>query len=176
MGSPARAAVLLINLGTPDSAAVPDVRRFLSEMLSDPYLVDLPKFLWWPILNGVILNIRPGKSAKKYAAIWTPQGSPLKTHMARTAALLSESLKCANRSGPPLTADFAMRYGQPSIPAVLERLKNAGHSSILLFPLYPHYSPATTATALDAAFSWAERTSRPPELRTVESYGEHPGY
>ena len=176
MGFPARAAVLLINLGTPDSAMVPDVRRFLGEMLSDPYLVDLPKFLWRPILNGIILNVRPGNSARKYAAIWTSEGSPLKAHMARTAALLGESLKSANRSGTPPIVDFAMRYGQPSIPAVLERLKNAGHSTILLFPLYPHYSPATTATALDAAFSWARRTSHPPELRAVESYGDHPGY
>ncbi|MDR1367095.1 MAG: ferrochelatase [Candidatus Accumulibacter sp.] len=174
--SPADAAVVLVNLGTPDSAAVPDVRGFLKEMLSDTHLISLPGALWRPILNGVILNIRPKRIAEKYAAIWTPEGSPLIAHTARMAARLFDALESSTRPDGRFVVDFAMRYGRPSIPSVLENLKNAGFSRILLFPLYPQYSSTTTVSAIDAAFAWAKKTDDPPEFSVVGSYGDDPGY
>ena len=168
-----RTAVLLINLGTPDEPKAPAVRRYLREFLSDPRVVEIPRLLWWPVLNGIILNVRPKKSAEKYAAIWTPEGSPLKVHTERQVKLLRGFL---GQSGHALHVDYAMRYGQPSIPATLSRLKAAGFTRILLLPLYPQYSSSTTATAFDRAFAWAGSLRNQPELRTVRSFPDNPDY
>jgi protoporphyrin/coproporphyrin ferrochelatase len=172
-GTPAKTAVLLINLGTPEAPTAPAVRRYLKEFLSDPRVVEIPRPVWWLILNGIILNVRPKKSAEKYAAVWTPDGSPLKVHTERQAKLLRGFLGVA---GHQVVVDYAMRYGQPSIPAALERLKADGCTRILLLPLYPQYAASTTATAFDAAFAWAQVTRNQPEIRTLRSFADHPGY
>ena len=168
-----RTAVVLVNLGTPAAPTAPAVRRYLKEFLSDPRVVEIPRAIWWLILNGVILNVRPRKSAEKYAAIWTTDGSPLKVHTERQTRLLRGLLGDA---GHQVQVDYAMRYGSPSIPDTLSRLKADGATRILLLPLYPQYSSSTTATAVDAAFAWAARLRNQAEIRTVRSFADHPGY
>ena len=172
-GTAAKTAVVLINLGTPEAATTPAVRRYLKEFLSDPRVVEIPRALWWLILNGVILRVRPKKSAEKYAAIWTSDGSPLKVHTERQSKRLRGFL---GEAGHQVRVDYAMRYGQPSIPATLSRLKADGCTRILLLPLYPQYSSSTTATAFDAAFRWAQTLRNQPEIRTLRSFADHPGY
>ena len=172
-GTSGKTAVLLINLGTPESPTPPAVRRYLKEFLSDPRVVEIPRAVWWLILNGIILNTRPKKSAEKYAAIWTPDGSPLKVHTEKQTKLLRGFLGAA---GHQVVVDYAMRYGQPSIPTTLARLKTGGCTRILLLPLYPQYSSSTTATAVDAAFAWVSKLRHQPEMRTVRSFADHPAY
>src|SRR5512140_729678 len=120
-GMPEKTAVLLLNLGTPDAPTAPAVRRYLKEFLSDPRVIEIPRLFWWPILNGIILNTRPKKSAAKYESIWMPEGSPHKVHTARLAEQLQGYL-WQRTQGAPLVVDYAMRYGNPSIPEVLRRL------------------------------------------------------
>ncbi len=172
-GKAERTAILYGNLGTPDSPSVPDVRRFLAEFLSDPRVVEIPRWLWWPILYGLILPFRPAKSAAKYASIWTPQGSPLQVWTQRQAQLLEE---CLNRRGHDVMVCHAMRYGSNSVAARLDHLKAAGVSRVLVFPAYPQYSSTTTASLFDAVFEWAGRTRNMPELRFVKHYHDDPGY
>ena len=172
-GTPAQTAVLLINLGTPEAPTAPAVRRYLKEFLSDPRVVEIPRAIWWLILNGIILNIRPKKSAAKYSSVWTAEGSPLKVHTERQTKLLRGLL---GQAGHHVVVDYAMRYGEPSIPDTLTRLKAAGCTRILLLPLYPQYAASTSATAHDAAFAWAQATRNQPEIRTVRSFADHPGY
>jgi ferrochelatase len=172
-GTPSKTAILLINLGTPEAPTAPAVRRYLKEFLSDPRVVEIPRAIWWLILNGIILNVRPKKSAAKYASVWTPEGSPLKVHTERQTKLLRGLL---GQDGHHVVVDYAMRYGQPSIPATLTRLKTEGCTRILLLPLYPQYAASTTATAYDAASTWAQATRNQPEIRTVRSFADHPGY
>lgn len=171
--SAARTAVVLVNLGTPEAPTAPAVRRYLKEFLSDPRVVEIPRAIWWLILNAVILNVRPRKSAAKYAAVWTADGSPLKVHTERQTQLLRGLL---GEAGHQVVVDYAMRYGSPSIPDTLTRLKADGATRILLLPLYPQYSSSTTATAVDAAFAWAASLRNQPEIRTVRSFADHPGY
>jgi ferrochelatase len=172
-GTAAKTAVLLINLGTPEAPSAPAVRRYLKEFLSDPRVVEIPRAIWWLILNGIILNVRPKKSAEKYASVWTPEGSPLKVHTERQAKMLRGFLGAAGHRVP---VDYAMRYGQPSIPDTLSRLKAEGCTRILLLPLYPQYSSSTTATAFDAASAWAATIRNQPEIRTIRSFADDPGY
>ena len=124
-----KTAILLLNLGTPDAPTAAAVRRYLKEFLSDPRVVELPKLLWWPVLNGIILNTRPKKSAGKYAKIWRKDGSPLKVHTERQCKLLRGLL---GQAGQQVIVEYAMRYGQPSIPATLGRLKAEGHPGIVV--------------------------------------------
>ncbi|SDG85077.1 ferrochelatase [Propionivibrio dicarboxylicus] len=170
---PGGTACLLINLGTPDAPTAPAVRRYLKEFLGDPRVVELPRALWWLILNGIILNVRPKQSAKKYASIWTPEGSPLRVNTERQAEQLQIAM---NDAGLNVRIDVAMRYGQPSIASVLSRLKADGYQRILLLPLYPQYAGSTTATVFDAAFAWATETRNQPEFRTIRSFADDPGY
>ena len=172
-GSTDATAVVLINLGTPAAPTTPAVRAYLKEFLSDPRVVEIPRAIWWLILNAIILNVRPRKSAEKYATVWTAEGSPLKVHTERQAKLLRGRL---GEAGHQVIVDYAMRYGSPSIPTTLSRVKAAGATRILLLPLYPQYSSSTTATAFDAAFAWAATTRNQPELRTVRSFCDDPGY
>ena len=172
-GTAEKTAVLLINLGTPEAPNTSAVRRYLKEFLSDPRVVEIPRAIWWLILNGIILNIRPKKSAEKYASIWTPDGSPLKVHTEKQAKLLHGFL---GASGHRVTVAYAMRYGQPSIPATLSRLKAEACTRILLLPLYPQYSSSTTATAFDTAFAWARSIRNQPEIRAIRSFADDPGY
>lgn len=166
-------AVLLVNLGTPSAPTRSAVRRYLKEFLSDPRVVEIPRAIWWLILNGVILNIRPQKTAEKYASVWTPEGSPLQMHTAAQAKCLRGFFGEAKRL---VTVDYAMRYGEPSIPTMLNRLKATGCTRILLLPLYPQYAASTTASVCDAAFAWMRTVRNQPELRCVRSFHDHPGY
>ncbi len=173
-GTPARTAVVLINLGTPEAPTPAALRTYLREFLSDPRVVEIPRPIWWLILNGFILTTRPAQSAKKYASVWTPGGSPLKVHTERQTKLLKGRLGEAGHRN--LVVDYAMRYGQPSVPATLARLKAEGCTRILLVPLYPQYAGSTSATALDEAWRWLARTRNQPEVRSLRSFCDDPGY
>lgn len=172
-GAEEKTVILLINLGTPEAPNPKAVRHYLKEFLSDSRVVEIPRLIWWPILNFVILNVRPKKSAEKYASIWTPEGSPLKTHTEKQAKLLRGFL---GHAGHRVTVEYAMRYGQPSIAATLSRLKTEGCTRILLFPLYPQYSSSTTATAIDTAIDWLRRLRNQPEVRTLRGFSDDSGY
>jgi len=175
-GAPAKAsrvAVLLCNLGTPDAPTAAALRRYLAEFLSDPRVVEIPKPLWWLILHGIVLRVRPAKSATKYAAIWTPEGSPLKVWTEKQAKLLTGYL---GQRGHRVTVRIAMRYGNPSIASALDELKAAGAERILVLPLYPQYCAATTASVVDAVSEWSRRRRALPELRFVNRYHDDAGY
>lgn len=167
-------AVLLVNLGTPDAPTLRAVRRYLAEFLGDRRVVDLPRWLWLPILYGPVLNFRPKKSAAKYGKIWTPEGSPLKVHTERQAKLLKGYLAARGRGD--VTVDWAMRYGNPAIPAALDRLQAAGATRILVLPLYPQYAGSTTASTEDAVAAWRQRQKTPPRLAVLPDYHLDPGY
>lgn len=172
-GQPAHVGVLLINLGTPDAATPGALRRYLGQFLADPRVVEIPQLLWWPILHGIILRTRPAQSAAKYASIWTRDGSPLRVWSEKQAKLLAGYL---GERGHRVIVRHAMRYGQPSIAAGLDALKAAGATRILIVPLYPQYSGATTASALDDVFAWARTVRHLPELRTVGRFHDDPHY
>lgn len=172
-GTPSRTAVLLVNLGTPDAPTPAALRRYLAEFLADPRVVEIPRLLWWPILHGVILRVRPAKSARKYESIWMPEGSPLQVWTTKQATLLRGYL---GERGHTVEVRHAMRYGSPSVPGVLDELKAAGATRILVLPMYPQYSGTTTASVTDAVAAWALRVRRLPELRFVNRYHDDPGY
>ncbi len=170
---PGKTAILLINLGTPEAPTPPAIRRYLGQFLSDRKVVDIPNLIWWPILHGIILNWRAKKTAKKYASIWTPQGSPLRTHSELQAKLLRGFLGAA---GHDTRVACAMRYGQPSIPDTLSHLQAEGCTRLLILPLYPQYSTSTTASAFDTVFSSLQRSGNWPEVRTIRSFADDLGY
>src|SRR5260221_7654701 len=147
-GAVARTAVLLINLGTPDAPTPRAVRRYLAQFLSDPRVIEIPRVLWLPILHAFVLNSRPRKSAQKYASIWTSEGSPLRVHTERQARLLRGHIE--SRIAIPLTVEFAMRYGEPSIGGTLPRLKAPGCQRPPLPPMYPQFPANTTPHAVDS--------------------------
>ena len=179
-GTPARVGVLAINLGTPEAPTAAALRTYLAEFLSDPRVVEIPPALWKLILHGIILRTRPAKSAKKYASVWTPDGSPLMVWSRRQALVLQGTLgercKAAGLPADHVKVELAMRYGTPSIAAGLEALKRAGCERILLFPLYPQYASATTATACDEAFRLMRLLRRQPAVRTIDCFHDDPGY
>jgi len=168
--TPPAAGLLLVNLGTPDSPAPADVRRYLAEFLWDPRVVETPRWLWWPLLHGIILNTRPRRSAEAYRRIWTEAGSPLLLHTKRQAEALQARL------GEQVKVVPAMRYGNPSIAAGLLELREAGCERILVFPLYPQYSATTTASTFDAVTEELRRWRRVPELRFIGQYHSEAGY
>ncbi len=165
-----RVGILLINLGTPDAPDAASVRRYLAEFLSDPRVVEIPRLIWKPILHGVILTTRPKKSAHAYQQVWTPDGSPLAVHTRATAMALQRAM------GDGVHVDWAMRYGNPAIAGRLAAMKAAGCDRILLAPLYPQYSAATTATANDAAFAALGAMRWQPAVRTLPPYHDDPSY
>jgi ferrochelatase len=171
---PERTGVLLINLGTPAAPTAPALRTYLKEFLSDRRVVELPRALWWPILNGIILNTRPAKSAEKYASIWQSGGSPLKLHTERLARELAEEL--GRRTHAPILVEYAMRYGQPSVASVIQAMKAQGCVRLLVLPLYPQYAGSSAATALDAVWQALLKTRNVPDIRTVRHYHDHPAY
>lgn len=175
-GTAPRTAVLLVNLGTPDAPTPAALRRYLSEFLSDPRVVEIPRVLWWLILHGVILRLRPAKSAAKYASIWTREGSPLAAWTAKQTTLLQGYLGERGQRPPQLLVRYAMRYGQPSLAKVLDELKAANATRILVLPLYPQYAAATTASVNDAVMAWMRTQRRQPELRLVNHYHDDAGY
>lgn len=172
--------VLLVNLGTPDAATPAAVRRYLAQFLADRRVVEIPRALWMPILHGAVLRVRPAKSARKYAAIWTKDGSPLLIHSVRQRMLLmgqlGERLKALGVPGDLAVVELGMRYGNPSIAAAIERLKAAGCDRMLVVPLYPQYAASATASALDAVFATAVRMRRMPALRTIDAFHDDAGY
>ncbi|MEO5697323.1 MAG: ferrochelatase [Burkholderiaceae bacterium] len=172
-GSRPRTAVLLCNLGTPQAPTPGAVRRYLAEFLSDHRVVEIPRPIWWLILHGVILRTRPAKSARKYASIWTDEGSPLKVWTEKQAKLLGGYL---GERGHAVTVRYAMRYGSTSIPSVLDDLKAQGATRVLILPLYPQFSATTTASVNDAVHQWAQRVRTAPELRFVNHYHDDRGY
>jgi protoporphyrin/coproporphyrin ferrochelatase len=173
-GSPVAAGVLLVNLGTPDEPTPRAVRRYLAEFLADPRIVETPRWLWRLILHGVILRIRPARSARLYAKIWTPQGSPLATGTAALSAALASAIG-ARRPGPIIVRS-AMRYGRPSVPAVMREMAQAGVRRLLVLPLFPQYSATTAASVLDAVGAELARWRWVPELRFVADYHLDPRY
>ena len=172
-GKAARTAVLICNLGTPDEASPAAVRRYLAEFLSDPRVVEIPRLLWWPLLHGVILRTRPARSARKYASVWLPEGSPLKVWTEKQAVLLAGYL---GQRGHPVLVRHAMRYGRPSIAGALDALKAEGVDRVLVLPLYPQYAAATTASTGDAVAAWTRQRRNVPELRFVKHFHDDPGY
>jgi ferrochelatase len=162
--------VLLVNLGTPDAPDARSVKRYLREFLSDRRVVEIPPLVWQPILRGVILNTRPKKSAHAYAQVWTEDGSPLAAITARQAAELQARL------GDTVQVAHAMRYGRPEIGAALQSLMDRGCERILLAPLYPQYSGATTATVVDKAADKLRTMRWQPALRTLPPYYDDPLY
>ena len=150
-GNIPKSAILLVNLGTPDAPTRKALRRYLKEFLSDRRVVEIPRAVWWFILNFIILPFRSGKSAAKYRLIWTREGSPLRVHTEKQAALLGAMLE--ERGHHNVTVAYAMRYGSPSLPQVLDRLKADGCDRIAILPAYPQYSGTTTGSIWDAVFA-----------------------
>ncbi|OYQ40118.1 ferrochelatase [Rhodoferax sp. TH121] len=172
-GKVPRTAVLLCNLGTPDEPTAPAVRRYLAEFLGDPRVVEIPRLLWLLILHGIILRVRPAKSAAKYASIWTQEGSPLKVWTEKQAKLLQGWLGQRNHQ---VKVRWAMRYGSTSIASQLDAMKAEGVTRVLIVPAYPQYSGTTTASVCDAVYTWAAKTRAIPELRFINRYHDDAGY
>lgn len=175
-----RIGVLLTNLGTPDAATPSAVRRYLAQFLTDPRVIEIPAWAWKPILYGVILVVRPSRSAKKYAAIWTKEGSPLMVHSVRQRTLLlgylGQRLKSAGLPADLCPVELGMRYGNPSIGSAIDKLRAADCEKILVLPLFPQYSASATGSAFDAVAAHLEYARRLPALRFVETFHDDPGY
>jgi ferrochelatase len=165
-----KVGVLLVNLGSPEAPEPGAVRRYLQEFLSDRRVVEIPPILWQPILRGFVLTTRPRKSAHAYAQIWTDQGSPLTVITKAQAVAVQAAL------GDGVTVDWAMRYGKPAIGERLAALKDGGCDRILIAPLYPQYSGATTATVNDAAFAALSAMRWQPAIRTLPPWHDDPAY
>jgi protoporphyrin/coproporphyrin ferrochelatase len=172
-GQAPKTAILLCNLGTPDEPTPKAVRRYLAEFLSDHRVVEIPRLLWLALLHGVILRVRPAKSAAKYASIWTPEGSPLKIWTEKQAKMLQGWLGQRNHA---VKVRWAMRYGSTSIASQLDALKADGNTRVLVIPCYPQYSATTTASVFDAVYAWAQTTRAIPELRFVNHYHDDTNY
>jgi ferrochelatase len=166
--------VLFANLGTPDAATRSALRRYLGQFLWDPRVVEEPRWKWWLILHGIVLNTRPQKSAALYRRIWTKEGAPLLVISRRQAAALQTALR--KRVGQPLHVSLGMRYGNPSIESALEELRRKGCRSILVFPAFPQYSAVTTASAFDAVADVLKTWRWVPGLRWIQHYHDDAHY
>ena len=166
--------VLLVNLGTPEAPTPGAVRRYLREFLSDPRVVTLPRLAWLPILYFLVLPFRPGKTAKKYAAIWTNDGSPLRVHHEHQAQLLRGSIGERLRANVPVFA--AMRYGKPSVREGLEALREKGCDRVLVIPMYPQFADSTMTSVQDAIDRELRRWKPAPQLRVVKDFHDHRAY
>ena len=172
-GSLSRTAVLLVNLGTPAAPDAGAVRRFLRQFLSDPRVVEIPRLVWWPILYGLVLPLRPGRTAAKYAAIWSDQGSPLMVYSRQQALMLRGYL---GERGLDIEVALAMRYGEPSIESALAELRQKNVDQLLVLPMFPQYSATTTASVFDAIAGYLRTIRNVPELRWVKHFHDHAGY
>lgn len=161
--------VILVNLGTPKSPTIVDVRRYLAEFLSDTRVIDTPRWLWWPILHGVILRIRPRRSARAYASIWTEEGSPLLVHSEALATRLREAFAAEGTR-----VELTMRYGEPSLEELLTRLRAEGSGRLLILPLYPQYAGASTGSVLDVVTRSLSSSSL--QHHCVHDYHDDAGY
>ena len=171
---PEKIGVLITNLGTPDAPERGALRRYLKQFLSDPRVVEVPRLIWWFILNVVILNIRPSRSAKSYKTVWTERGSPLLFHTQDQATALQSAL--TERFGDEVLVDFAMRYGSPSFEDVIDNMIAKGVSKLLVLPLYPQYSCATSGSTFDALGSEFSRRRQIPSLRFIAEYHDNADY
>jgi protoporphyrin/coproporphyrin ferrochelatase len=169
-----RVGLLLINLGTPEDTSYWPMRRYLKEFLSDRRVIEINRAAWWLILHGVVLTTRPKRSGHAYERIWNREldESPLRTITRAQSDKLAEAMAAE----PRILVDWAMRYGTPAIGPAIERMKAEGCDRIVLFPLYPQYSAATVATAIDKAFEWLGTMRWQPSVRTVPPYHDHPSY
>lgn len=171
---PPSTGVLLVNLGTPEAPTGKALRPYLREFLSDPRVIEWPRWLWRPVLEGIILRVRPSRSAKLYEQIWTEEGSPLLVISQEITDKLEQMLNQA--AGSPVKVALAMRYGQPSIAAGLAELRQNNVQRILILPLYPQYSATTVGTIFDEVFDTLKQWRWVPEIRTINHYYEHPLY
>ncbi len=169
-----RVGVLLLNLGTPDATDYWSMRRYLKEFLSDRRVIEVPRLLWWPLLNGLILTTRPGRKGRDYASIWNNERNegPLKT----TTRSQAERLADAMRDTDNVVVDWAMRYANPTTESRINALQEQGCDRILLVPLYPHYAAATTATAADQAFRALMKMRWQPYVRVAPAWADDPVY
>ncbi|MFC5436487.1 ferrochelatase [Rhodanobacter umsongensis] len=172
---PVQAAVLLVNLGTPTAPTAKAVRPYLAQFLGDRRVIDYPRWLWWLILHGVILRVRPPRSARAYAKVWTSQGSPLRFGSEAVAEALHREL-ARQRPDGPIQVALAMRYGEPSVAATIARLQHEGVRRLLVLPLYPQYSATSTGSVIDAVADALKTLRWPPELRLVNDYHDDPGH
>jgi ferrochelatase len=166
--------ILLTNLGTPDAPTPKALRRYLKQFLSDPRVVEVPRLLWWLILNGVILRIRPRRSAKAYATVFTEQGSPLLFNTQAQSDAIAAQLQQQGLQN--VVVDFAMRYGNPSFDTVLEKMFAKGVRQLLVLPLYPQYSGSTSASTFDELAKNFMRRRWLPDLRFISHYPDHPAF
>ena len=173
-GTVSKPGILLINLGTPEAPTARALRSYLKEFLSDPRVIEVPRAIWWVILNGIVLNTRPRSSAAKYGKIWTAEGSPLKVHTVRQANLLRGYL--GEQIKTPLAVEWAMRYGAPSVADKLRQLLQQGCDRVLVIPLYPQYAASAGGSTYDAVAAALKRTRNVPALRIVKHFHDHPGY
>jgi ferrochelatase len=163
-----KTGVLLVNLGTPDAPTPAALRRFLGEFLSDPRVIEAPRWLWWLVLHGFILRVRPRRSAHAYQSIWTPQGSPLLVNSTRQLHEVSVVLQ--RTQGDSLVFALGMRYGNPSLARALQELKGKGIERLLVLPLYPQYSATTTGSTFDAISMELRQWRRVPAVQFIDSY------
>ncbi len=163
--------VALINLGTPARPDRQAVRSYLKTFLSDRRVVDLPRWLWWLILNGIILNVRPGRVAKLYKAVWMDEGSPLLVHSRRLAARIEQEL--SEVVGTRIPVHLAMTYGEPGMPALGKAMREYGHVPMVVLPLFPQYSATTTGAAFDALAKALGRCPDIPQMLFVREYATH---
>jgi len=168
-----RTGILLANLGSPDAPTTAAVRRYLKEFLWDRRVVEMPRPVWWLILNGIILNTRPRRSAHAYEKIWTPEGAPLITISRRQAAALESAMRQKNDG---VEIAVGMRYGNPSIRSGMEELRGRNCGRIVVIPMYPQYSAATTASTFDAVADVLKTWRHVPEVRFITGFHDHPGY
>lgn len=168
-----RIGVLLAQLGTPDEPTPKALRSYLKQFLWDPRVIEINRALWWMILNGIILNVRPKKSAALYSRIWTEEGSPLLLITQSQTNIVQDKLK---EIDPTICVEYGMRYGTPSLESAIDKLIDDGCSKILLVPMYPHYSAPTTASVYDAVFPHLLKRRFVPTLRVVEPFFAHDGY
>lgn len=173
-GSQAKTGILLVNLGTPDAATPVAVRRYLKEFLSDTRIVEIPRLIWWFILNIIILNVRPKKTAAKYSSIWMAEGAPLRVYTERQARLVGEQL--ASLIPSPLVVLPAMRYGNPSMASQLAELKRQQCNNVLVLPLYPQYAASTTGSTFDQLARILTKWRNVPGVRFVRNFHDHPAY
>lgn len=170
----AETAVLLINLGTPAAPTADAVRDYLAEFLSDPRVVELPRWLWWPILHGYVLRTRPRRSAEAYAKIWRDDGSPLLVFSEQLADAVRRQV--TQRTSGKVEVALAMTYGEPSVSSIIQNLMAKGVRRLLVLPLFSQYSATSTGAALDAVMRACQGVRWPPELRTLNDYHTDAGY
>lgn len=172
--TPSKVGVLITNLGTPAAPTAKALKPYLKQFLWDPRVVEVPRPIWWMILNGIILNVRPKRSAEAYSEVWTERGSPLLFHTQDQCDKLRDAIQ--SQYGEHIVVDFAMRYGQPSIDSALDRMANAGVKKLIVLPLYPQYSAATTGSTFDAIADNFKQRRWLPDLRFISHYHDDSNY